>query len=236
MNIQTLVDTNYLACVVPSRELAAERAQMLVEQLREPIDTIRFVLRLFALRMGPLGHIPEWLESSARACEATHPTAVANELREAARLEREDLQLMLDDLQRFEHQLGLVRTEWLSKLPDDPRIMRHARVRGLVPARDEPLVAVAIDLELAVLGLSLGPALVQVVRQRLPPGIDGGQFLRSRTDHAQRRAVSRSERLAVVLAKQPHRARNWARVAVEVTHSYLCALEALAVPHVAKAA
>lgn len=236
MNTKVLVDSGYLIHVARSRQLAVVRCDALVDHLRTPLDTIRFVLRFFALRMGPLAGLAEWLEASARACEATHPTAVAKDLRDAAQVEREDLELMRKDLERFEQVLGVARTAWLSRLPEDPRIDRHARVRRLVPARDEPLVVVAIDLELAVLGMSLGPGLVEVVRQRLPPGIDGGMFLRSRSDNAKHRAVNRSETLASVVSRQPARAHNWARVSEEVVHSYLGALEALAVANVSPVA
>lgn len=233
MNNQSLFDSSYLPTVQASRALASVRVESLVDRLHTRERTLAFLLRFLGLRIGPLQAIPLWLEVCAQACDAKHPQ-VADGLRAAAEAEQVHQQLLLDDLREL---YALVGHPWAQRLiaeVHDPRIVRHSTIRGLVPTRSEPLIVIGIDLELAELGRELGPALLEVCRRHLGPRVDACRFIRARNDNAEQRTPARIACLASVLRKYPARGHDWAKVAIEVTQSYLGALEACAEPRPAK--
>jgi hypothetical protein len=229
MNTDSLFDSGYLPTVQPSRALAFVRVETLVDRLRTREQTQAFLLRFLGLRVGPLQAIPLWLEVCAQACDAKHPQ-VADGLRAAAETERLHQLLLLEDLREMVDLVGDARGRALLKDTDDPRIARHSAIRGLVPTRSEPLVVIGIDLELAELGRELGPALLDVCREHLGPNVDGCRFIRARTENAEQRTPARISCLAGVLRQYGARGCDWAKVATEVTQSYLGALEACAEP------
>jgi hypothetical protein len=217
------VETKYLPAVIGSRRDAASRAHSLAARLNTPTATLGFLLNFLGMRIGPLRPIPDWLETSARACETDH-RAIAEELRDAAELELLHQRALEQDLREIYKHLGGLDVP----LPIDPRIDRHSRLRGLVPARQEPLLVLAIDLELAELDRVLGPALLHACRRSLGPMLDACRFIRARIEDTDPRIQTRLARLSVVLESYPDRAVSWALVATRVTHSYLGALEACA--------
>lgn len=222
MDAQALRTSGYLDVVRAPRGLDRARVEWLTGYLSSAERTLEFLLRFLGLRLGPLRPIPEWLDASADACEAKFPQA-AQALREAAALERTHQWVAEEDLERLHDYARRYLPSVSGELPDDPRIDRHMRVRALVPARSEP-VALAIDLELAMLGNAIGPMLDMVCRNRLPL-VDGCQFVRIRRDNASTRARLRSGQLGEVLRELPRRAAAWGRIASDVTGSYLDALE-----------
>jgi hypothetical protein len=205
------------------------RVEALAQRLNTPERAVTFLLRFLGLRIGPLQAIPLWLEVCAQACDAEHPQ-VADGLRVAADAEQAHQLLLLEDLRELFDLVGQARAHDLLADMQDPRIVRHSAIRGLVPTRSEPLVVIGIDLELAELGRALGPALLQVCSEQLGPEVDACRFIRARTENAEQRRSARVACLAGVLRQYPARARNWANVATEVTESYLGALEACAEP------
>ncbi|KIG15922.1 hypothetical protein DB30_05113 [Enhygromyxa salina] len=217
------VDTKYLPAVIESRRLAAARAKMIADRLHTPTGTLSFLLNYLSMRIGPLRPIPDWLDTSAEACEADHP-AIAAELRDAAELELLHQRALNEDLREIYKHLGGLEVQQ----PLDPRIDRHSRLRGLVPTRSEPLLVLAIDLELAELDRVLGPALLVACRRSLGPLLDACRFIRARIEDTNPRIHARHARLCAVLESYPHRALSWAVVATNVTQSYLEALEACA--------
>ena len=217
------VDTMYLPAVRSSRCVAARRARLIANRLYTPTGTLSFLLNFLGMRVGPLHLIPEWLQTSADACAADHP-AIAAELREAAELELRHQRVLNEDLREiYKHLGGLDLVQ-----PLDPRIDRHSQLRGLVPTRSEPLLVLAIDLELAELDRELGPALLHACRRSLGPLLDGCRFIRARIEDTDHRIQARLARLDAVLECYPQRAHSWAVVATNVTQSYLEALEACA--------
>lgn len=229
MNTDSLFDSGYLPAVQSSRALAAVRVELLVDRLDTAEVTLAFLLRFLGLRVGPLQAIPLWLEFCAQTCDAKHPQ-VADGLRAAAQTERLHQLLLLEDLRELFDLVGHARAQALLTDTDDPRIARHSAIRGLVPTRSEPLVVIGIDLELAELGRELGPALLEVCREQLGPDVDGCRFIRARTENAEQRTPARVSCLAGVLRQYGARGRDWAKVAADVTQSYLGALEACAEP------
>ncbi len=229
MNNHSIFDSRYLPAVQSSRSLVSVRVDTLIDRLDTRERTLAFLLRFLGLRIGPLQAIPLWLELCARACDAKHPQ-VADGLLAAAETERAHQLLLLDDLRELFDLVGRARAQELIAEVHDPRIARHSTIRGLVPTRSEPLIVIGIDLELAELGRELGPALLDVCRQHLGLRIDGCRFIRARNENAEQRTPARIACLAGVLKKFPARGRDWAKVAVEVTQSYLGALEACADP------
>lgn len=227
MNTDALFDSGYLPTVQPSRALASVRVERLVDRLHTPEQSLAFLLRFLGLRIGPLQAIPVWLEFCAQACDAKHPL-VADGLRAAAQTERLHQLLLLEDLRELFDLVGHSQARALLRDTDDPRITRHSAIRGLVPTRSEPLVVIGIDLELAELGRELGPALLEVCRDQLGPDVDGCRFIRARTENAEQRTPARISCLAGVLRQYSARAHDWAKVAADVTQSYLGALEACA--------
>lgn len=217
------VDTIYLPAVMPSRDLAARRAARIADRLYTPTGTLSFLLNFLGMRVGPLHLIPAWLQTSADECQVDHP-AIAAELRDAAELELRHQAALNEDLREIYKHLGSLDLQ----RPLDPRIDRHSKLRGLVPTRSEPLLVLAIDLELAELDRELGPALLHASRRSLGPLLDGCRFIRARIEDTDHRIEARLARLAAVLESYPHRARSWATVATNVTQSYLEALEACA--------
>lgn len=177
MNTFALADSGYLSAVASSRCLARQRAKAIASQLDTPTAALEFMLSFLGLRVGPLHAIAHWLEISADACEALHPE-IAEELRELASIERADQRALLDDLRELDEFIGVSAPQ--IQAPADPRITRHATIRGLVPTRSEPLIVLAIDLELAELGRALGPALLGACRRALAPHVDGCRFIRAR--------------------------------------------------------
>jgi hypothetical protein len=155
---------------------------------------------------------------------------VADGLRAAAQAERLHHGLLLEDLRELYDRVGHARARALLTDTHDPRIARHSAIRGLVPTRSEPLVVIGIDLELAELGRELGPALLEACRHQLGPDIDGCRFIRARTENAERRTPARVACLASVLRRYGTRGHVWAKVAADVTQSYLGALEACVEP------
>lgn len=235
MNTDSLFDSGYLPAVQSSRALASVRVETLVDRLHTRERTLAFLLRFLGLRIGPLQAIPLWLEVCAQACDAKHPQ-VADGLRAAAETEQAHQLLLLDDLRELFDLVGYGQAQDLIAEMHDPRIARHSTIRGLVPTRSEPLIVIGIDLELAELGRELGPALLDVCRQHLGRRVDGCRFIRARNENAEQRTPARIACLAGVLRKFPERGRDWAKVAVEVTQSYLGALEACAEPRPAASA
>jgi hypothetical protein len=229
MNTDSLFDSGYLPTVQPSRALASVRVDLLVDRLDSAEVTLAFLLRFLGLRVGPLQAIPLWMEFCAQACGAKHPQ-VADGLRAEAQIERLHQVVLLEDLHELFDLVGHARAQALLTDTNDPRIARHSAIRGLVPTRSEPLVVIGIDLELAQLGRELGPALLDVCRKQLGPNIDGCRFLRARTENAERRTPARVSCLAGVLRQYGPRGRDWAKVAADVTQSYLGAIEACAEP------
>lgn len=229
MNIDSLFDSGYLPTVQSSRALASVRVDLLVDRLDGAEVTSAFLLRFLGLRVGPLQAIPLWLEFCAQACDAKHPQ-VADGLRAAAQVERLHQLLLLEDLRELFDLVGYTRAQALLMDTHDPRIARHSAIRGLVPTRSEPLVVIGIDLELAELGRELGPALLEVCRKQLGPDVDGCRFIRARTENAEQRTPARVSCLAGVLQEYGARGHDWAKVAVDVTQSYLGALEACVEP------
>ncbi|PRQ00515.1 hypothetical protein [Enhygromyxa salina] len=217
------VVNKYLPAVIASRRLAASRAKLIAERLYTPTGTLSFLLNFLGMRVGPLRPIPDWLHTAAQACEDDHP-AIAEELREVAELELLHQRALDDDLREIYKHLGGLEFQQ----PLDPRIDRHSRLRGLVPTRSEPLLVLAIDLELAELDRVLGPALLTGCRRSLGPLLDACRFIRARIEDTDPRIQSRLARLSAVLESYPHRAMSWAVVATNVTQSYLEALEACA--------
>jgi hypothetical protein len=236
MNTHSLFASGYLPAVQSSRALASARVEVLVNRLHTRERTLVFLLRFLGLRIGPLQAIPLWLEVCAQACDAKHPQ-VADGLRAAAEVERAHQLLLLEDLRELFDLVGHERAQDLLSDVQDPRIVRHSTIRGLVPTRTEPLVVIGIDLELAELGRDLGTVLLEVCRAQLGSDVDGCRFIRARTENAEQRRSARVSCLAGVLRQYPTRGRDWAKVAVEVTQSYLGALEACAeFRHVTEAA
>jgi hypothetical protein len=218
-----------LPAVAPSRALTSVRIDGVIDRLDTAERTLAFLLRFLGLRIGPLQAIPLWLEICAQACDAKHPQ-VADGLRAAAETEQAHQLLLLEDLRELFDLAGHEPARALICDMHDPRITRHSTIRGLVPTRSEPLVVIGIDLELAQLGRELGPALLDVCRKQLGPNIDGCRFLRARTENAERRTPARVSCLAGVLRQYGPRGRDWAKVAADVTQSYLGAIEACAEP------
>lgn len=217
------VDTIYLPAVLSSRRLTCARAQKITNRLHTPTGTLSFLLNYLGMRVGPLRAIPDWLQTSADACEAEHPV-IAAELREAAELELLHQRALNEDLREVYKHLGGLDLQQ----PLDPRIDRHSRLRGLVPTRCEPLLVLAVDLELAELDRELGPSLLRACRGSLGPLLDGCRFIRARIEDSAPRVQARLAWLAVLLESDPQRALSWAIVATTVTHSYLEVLEACA--------
>jgi hypothetical protein len=229
MNTHSLFDSGYLPAVQSSRALTSARVGVLVNRLHTRESTLAFLLRFLGLRIGPLQDIPRWLKVCAEACDDDHPQ-VADGLRAAAKAEQAHQLLLLEDLRELDDLVGHGRVQDLLADMQDPRIVRHSTIRALVPTRSEPLVVIGIDLELAELGRELGPALSKVCGEQLGRGVDGCRFIRARTENAEQRRSARVSCLAGVLRQYPARGRNWAKVANEVTESYLGALEACAEP------
>lgn len=217
------VDTIYLPAVTSSRRLATRRAMTIADRLHTPTGTLSFLLNFLGMRIGPLQPIPDWLQTSADACEHDHP-AIADKLRDAAELDLLHQRALNDDLREIYKHLGRLDLQQ----PLDPRIDRHSRLRGLVPTRTEPLLVLAIDLELAELDRVLGPALLHACRRSLGPLLDACRFIRARIEDTDPRIQARLGRLTAVLESYPHRAHSWAIVATQVAQSYLEALEACA--------
>jgi hypothetical protein len=224
MTVNPFADA-YLPAVSASRSLASRRVGDIAFQLDTPAHTLGFLLSFLAVRIGPLQSIPAWLRLSAGLVEREHPE-IAQDLREAAELERLHRRALIEDLAELSLLVDGVDTHELIRRPFDPRIERHSKIRALVPTRTDPLVALAIDLELAALGQELGPALIAAGRRALGPGIRARRFIHIRTEETARRIQARVARLEPLLAEHPERAAGWARVAVEVTQSYLDTLDA----------
>jgi hypothetical protein len=227
MNIDSLLDSGYSSTTAASRALVSVRIERIADRLRDADQTLAFVLRFLGLRIGPLRAIPAWLEVCARACDGPHPE-VADGLRAAAQTERAHQLALLEDLRELFEVVGRVPAQGLVMDTHDPRIARHSAIRALVPTRSEPLVVIGIDLELAELGRVLGPMLLEVCRRHLGPGVDACRWIRARTENAELRTPARVACLAALLQQYPERGRGWAQVAIDVTQSYLGALEACA--------
>jgi hypothetical protein len=227
MNTDSLFDSGYLPAVASSRALASVRIDGLIDRLDTAERTLAFLLRFLGLRIGPLQAIPLWLEICAQACDAKHPQ-VADGLRAAAETEQAHQLLLLEDLRELFDLAGRERARELISDMHDPRITRHSTIRGLVPTRSEPLIVIGIDLELAELGREFGPRLDEVCREHLGRSVDGCRFIRARNENAERRTPARVSCLAGVLGQYPARGCDWAKVATDVTQSYLGALEACA--------
>lgn len=227
MNIDSLFDSGYVPAVLSSRALATVRIERLADRLGTEEQIVAFMLRFLGLRIGPLRAIPLWLEICAQGCDARHP-AVADSLRAAAQAERTHQLLLLEDVRELFELVGRAPAQRLLADNGDPRIARHSAIRGLVPTRSEPLVVIGIDLELAELGRELGPMLLETCRRHLGRRIDVCRFVRARTENAEKRTPARVACLSGVLRQYPARGRDWAKVATDVTQSYLGALEACA--------
>lgn len=223
----TLVDTHYLPFVSASRGRICEQSEALVEELATPRDALGFMLTFLALRIGPLGPIPHWLRTSAEKLEATHPE-IAEALVATAEFEqRHRRETLLEDLIGVRRRWGAIDLCALIRQPFDARIERHARLRELVPTTSEPLVVLAVDLELAEFGRVFGPALIDASRRVLGPGGDDClRFVCARSSTAEARVHARLAQLDGVLAQYPTRGRAWAKVASDVTESYIDALVA----------
>lgn len=215
----------YLPQVVASRAHVTARAQCLLDGLDTQAQTLSFVLGFVTLRIGCLRDIPRWLRTSAELCEPSAPQAAA-QLRDAAALERLHRMLLMEDLLELHALLPRVSLASLVRGPHDPRITRHARMRELVPTRDEPLVALAVDLELAEFGRSFGPALLDACRRTLGLEVDVCRFVRARVENLDERVEARREGLEALLRERPGRAASWARVGRDVCSSYVDSLEA----------
>ena len=94
-----VLDTHYVPAVADSRRLALARIEAIAGRLRTKAQANRFLLSLFALRVGPLRSIPDWLQTSAEGCKDGYP-AIAADLFETAKLERNQQMLLLEDLVR----------------------------------------------------------------------------------------------------------------------------------------
>lgn len=215
----------YLPEVLASREHHAARAQALLDGLQTEAQLLSFVLGFITLRVGCLRDIPKWLRESARLCEP-RSAQIACELREAAALEQQQRMLLMEDLVEVHGLLPRMSLASLVRGTPEPRVARHARMRALVPTREEPLVALAVELELAEFGRAFGPALLEACRWVLGPDTDVCRFIRARVDNLEARVRARRERIEQVLQAQPERAGSWARVGRELVGSYVDALEA----------
>ena len=219
------LESGYLPAVSGARTTLAGRSSRLALELDTPARTLGFMLSFLALRIGALREIPTWLGTSAGLCQATDPM-IAQDLRAAAALEREHRLLLMEDLVELRAELPGVELGSVMAVTLDPRVARQARVRALVPAREEPLLVLAVDLELAELGRVLGPALLRACARQLGPDIDARRFIRARSSDAQRRIWARLDRLGPVLEQERGRAGSWARVGSQVCASYFECIEA----------
>jgi hypothetical protein len=217
-----LVDTRYVPSIADSRRLALARLELITDRLRTPTDASRFLLWFFALRVGPLRQIPEWLQSSAEACMGAQP-GVAVDLFETAKLERGHQLVMLEDLVAVLQRAPGVDFRALIRAPFDPRIEQHLRIRKLVPIASVPAIVLAIDLELALLDRDGGELLLDACARTL--GSLGSRFLRLRQQDANRRIDARMRQLRAIL-DEPQAATSWAKIASRVLLSYVGVLDA----------
>ena len=218
-------ELGYLPEVLAAREYHAARAQALLDGLQTEAQLLSFVLGFITLRVGCLRDIPRWLRESAQLCEP-HSAQAARELRDAAALEQRQRMLLMEDLVEIHALLPRMSLASLVRGTLDPRVARHGRMRALVPTRDEPLVALAVELELAEFGRAFGPALIGACERLLGPGTDVSRFIRARAENLSARVQARRERLEQMLEVQPERGPSWARVGRELVASYVDALEA----------
>lgn len=220
------IDSQYLPAIEDARQLALARMVSLCEQLRTRADAQRFLLAHAALRVGPLRHVPEWLQATAEACMVVHP-GVAIDLFETARLERSHQLVLLEDLIELRSCTPEVDFRALTRAPFDARIEQHLRIRKLVPTASVPTIVLAIDLELSLLERDGNALLLDACARSL--GSLGSAFLRLRQRSAEQRIHARCSQLRTVLDRQPSNApRSWASIASQVLLSYVDALHACA--------
>jgi hypothetical protein len=195
----------------------------MASRLRTPADVNRFLISLFALRIGPLRRIPEWLQASAEGCVDSYP-AIAVDLFETAKLERSHKRVLLEDLVGVLRAMPGIDFRAMIRGPFDPRVVHHLRLRNLVPIGLVPAIVLAIDLELALLDRDGGAVLLDAC-QRAGIGCD---FLRLRQRSAERRIHVRMNQLRTVLQPEDDVANSWATIASDVLLSYVDVLDGCA--------
>lgn len=216
----TLVESGYLSITGASRHQTGERAAQLADRLRTPGQSLAFMRAFLELREGPLRRIPHWLRISSKYCSDADS---ARDLREIAELEqslRGALATDLRELRCYFDEPAFVHR--------DRRVDEHMRLRRLVPARQEPAIVLAIDLELAYLDRALGATVFHAYQRKLGTNESGRRFMQARATGSTARIVAREARLAQVLGQRSNslRARSWAQLAARMAHSYMGAVEA----------
>ncbi|MCA9680688.1 MAG: hypothetical protein KC457_00715 [Myxococcales bacterium] len=200
---------------------------------RPPARLLELLIGLARMRLNPLRPIPEWQRVAANSLEAIGLSAAADGLRLSAELEAHHHLFLLDDLVQLHARaqiMGLpcAGLRELVMGEPSPEASEHARLRQLALCEGKE-AALVVELELAQLGMVLGPALLDAWGWHFTGGADCLRWATARAADAYRRADERVSQVHEALARVPETRRNaaahdWVRTAEEVIDSYLASM------------
>jgi len=217
--------STYLPLVEPARAEARQRIAATAAKLTTKEELLAYLLSYTAIRFGQLFDIAEWLRTAGEAVPVSMGEELGRELCRLARVELEHRQLVLDDLSGIYRQFVGLSFRSLVRRPEDPHVMHHAGLRRMVPTRQDPLLTLALELELAELDTHIGGALLPACMAQLDP-LDG-RSLRARCEQSPARAAKAHQLLTQAFAG-PHQARGCAHVAARVMLDFVNVLESCA--------
>lgn len=218
--IQPSLDDHYLPHVAEARG-RIRRDRWLSELIagHSGAEALCFMIHYSALAMRVAKRVDDWIARAGLACAQAGRVGLGADISTRSGESAEHGQLLLGDLcacaeaweQATDRRLDL---EPLLAQPPPASLLRHLELRESIVTGPEPWAWLGVELELAVLFDTLGPALMG-----LCPG--GHRFLEARVELARAHLDADVSHLGALLEREPDLGWPIARAGAEALDSYL---------------